>query len=148
MPSTPARPIRFGFNISPDSMKGTPNERVPNTDDNGNSTIFINNNQGYGSLILSPDSGQTRFVHDEGGRVTARINANKVRTKFDYDEGDRFIKIRFPDPDQDMAFTYDQENPVAIADGSETCSMDRDESGRLIAEARTVLGADYKAAYS
>jgi YD repeat-containing protein len=56
----------------------------------------------------SPDSGETQYAYDASGNQISKTDANQVKATYQYDALNRLTAIRYPDPADDIDFTYDE----------------------------------------
>ena len=109
---------------------------------------------GLGNLTeqSSPDTGITRYAHDVAGNVTERTDARGITVRYEYDALNRLIAARYPDPTQDVVYTYDQDpNGVGhlnkIAGPGASISYLYDSQGNVVAEVREIGSAAYTIQY-
>jgi RHS repeat-associated protein len=108
----------------------------------------------FGRLVevVSPDTGTTRFLYDEAGNLTKKIEAVGVTdrtTSYTYDGLDRILTVDYP-TDADWVFTYDtdiatnQMGRLALATNQTvTTSFEYTARGEVAVESLAVGAANY-----
>lgn len=101
------------------------------TDSNAITTLFEFDDRAKPTLIDSPDTGQTSFAYDPGGKLSSITNPVGDKLNLIYDLEDRPTRINIPGQAQDITITYDQGRVLGIVDRSGTATFYRGKSGRI-----------------
>jgi len=101
----------------------------------------------------SPDTGITTYAYDASGNLTAKVDANSNSVTYTYDDLNRLTGILFPDPNQDITYTYDQGTNgmgrlTGMIDPSGSYTYTYDALGHLILEEKTIDGKSYTTGYT
>ena len=118
------------------------------TDPNGNKTGYTYDDMGRLLQSVSPDRGTLTYSYDSRGRVLTKTDSRGIRIHYTYDLLGRVTGVHFPDPGEDIAYSYDQgENAkghlTGISDASGETSFFYDERGRLSGKESTIDGISY-----
>jgi RHS repeat-associated protein len=134
----------------------TPAGRTDNViDGNSNYTHYAYDNAGRPVQTISPDTGTTAYSYNPDGTLSSKTDANGAVVTFSYDIAARPTGILFPDPSQNIAFTYD--SPLSsyglgrltgMSDPSGTTVYHYDALGRPIREVTVVQGVSYTTSYA
>jgi len=100
----------------------------------------------------SPDRGTISLEYDLANNVTASTDARGIRREMTYDPLNRPEAVSFPQPDEDIAYTYDYcRNGIGricrIDDESGTLKYEYDGFGNITRTTRTELGVEYITEY-
>jgi RHS repeat-associated protein len=124
-------------------------------DGNSNYTYYTCDDFGRVTETSSPDSGTTTSVYDEAGNLTQKTDANGITVTYSYDALNRLTTIAFPDPSQDITYSYDSSSAsngkgrlTGMADLTGTYTYHYNPKGNLIREEKLILGIAYTTQYS
>ena len=100
----------------------------------------------------SPDRGTITYAWDDAGNLTSRTDALGISTTYAYDDRNRLTGISYPDPSEDVVYTYDQGTfgtgrLTGITDPSGSIAFTYDNRGFLVADARTINSVPYTTGY-
>jgi YD repeat-containing protein len=118
------------------------------TDAEGLTTSYLYDDLGRVVKRTSPDSGETRYAYDAAGNLIAKTDANHVTVVYYYDSLNRLTAIRFPNPVDDITFSYD-EGPygkgrqTGMSDASGSTRYAYNPEGELIEKTVAFYGQDY-----
>lgn len=123
-------------------------------DANGNLTHYAYDNTGKLIRTVSPDTGTTTNVYNPDGTLYSKTDANGTTILYSYDNSARLTGILFPDPTQNIIFTYD--SPLSsygkgrltgMVDPSGVTAYQYDALGRVVQEQKNILGILYTTGY-
>jgi RHS repeat-associated protein len=125
------------------------------TDANSNTTTYTYDSLNRLISTTSPDTGTTTYSYDPNGNLISKTDANGVTITYTYDALNRLTAIQFPDPTQNITYTYDDtqyQNSIgrltSMTDPSGTTWYDYDKMGRVIKETKQIDGLYYRTQYS
>jgi RHS repeat-associated protein len=100
----------------------------------------------------SPDRGTITQEYDLANKVTASTDARGIRREMTYDALNRLKTVTFPQPGEDITFTYDTcPNGIGricrIDDESGTTEYEYDGFGNITRTRKTELGIEYTTDY-
>ncbi len=105
--------------------------------------------------ITSPDTGTTIYRHDEAGNLIEKTDAERVTATYNNDALNRLTHIGFPDPSQDITYSYDSPSVsygkgrlTGMADPTGTYSYQYDLKGNLKKEEKLIAGITYVTEYA
>ncbi|MGO2166729.1 MAG: RHS repeat-associated core domain-containing protein [Pseudoalteromonas sp.] len=78
------------------------------TDATGKVTQYTYNDIDELITRTSPDSGITHYEYDEAGNLISSTDARNITVNIEYDALNRPIAIRYPTPQEQVLFTYDE----------------------------------------
>lgn len=116
-------------------------------DARGITTQYTYDGQGKVLEARSPDQGTSNYTYDEAGNVIQKIDARGVITAYSYDALNRLIAQSYPaTPALNVSYTYDQTfggnkgvgRLTSRHDAAGTVTFRYDDSGRLVAQNRTL----------
>ncbi|MEW6670775.1 MAG: RHS repeat-associated core domain-containing protein [Thermodesulfobacteriota bacterium] len=123
------------------------------TDAEGHATFYTYDDQGRLLSTDSPDTGVATYAYDMAGNLVSKTDAKGITVEYSYDILNRLTGIFYPDPSQNVGYTYD-EGPngmgrlTGMTDPSGTAVYTYDAKGNLSAEIRTVAGVAYTTSYT
>ncbi|MEX2497983.1 MAG: RHS repeat-associated core domain-containing protein [Wenzhouxiangellaceae bacterium] len=96
----------------------------------------------------SPDRGTIRQEYDLADNLTASTDARGIRREMEYDPLNRLKTVTFPEPGEDITYTYDTclngtGRICKIIDESGTVEYEYDGFGNITRTTRTELGIEY-----
>ncbi len=117
-------------------------------DAEGRQTAYVFDDLGRTLSVDSSDSGLATHVYDEAGNLSAKTDARGIAVSYAYDDLNRLTQMTFPDPVENITYTYDAGDHAmgrltSIADPSGTTAFSYDARGRLERKIASVLGQDY-----
>lgn len=101
---------------------------------------------GEQTQLSSPDTGTTLYTYDYAGNLASKLDANGILTTYTYDALNRLTQIHFPDPNQDITYTYDGATSnglgrlTGMSDPSGTTTYSYTNNGQLYQEVKTFTG--------
>ena len=118
------------------------------TDAESQETTYEYDDMGRLVTTVSPDTGTVAYVYDEAGNAVRQTDAKDIVVQRSYDALNRLTAVHFPDPAQDIAYTYDERSEgigrlTGMVDASGSVSFDYDSRGRLTAKSATIEGILY-----
>jgi YD repeat-containing protein len=95
----------------------------------------------------------TSYTYDPAGNLISKTDANGNTITYTYDALNRLAGIHFPDPAQDITYTYDEGangkgRLTGMTDPSGTYVYAYDALGNLITEEKTIEGVTYTTQYA
>ncbi|MDF1591023.1 MAG: DUF6531 domain-containing protein [Desulfobacterales bacterium] len=123
------------------------------TDAEGHRTVYEQDDPGRLLKTDSPDTNAATYAYDNADNLISKTDARGITVQYTYDALNRLTAIYYPDPDQNVFFSYDQgQNGMGrltgIRDPSGAVSYGYDFAGRLIRETRTVNGFEHTTLYA
>ena len=123
------------------------------TDAKENTTTYIPDD--FGSVIstTSPDTNTSLYASDPAGNLVSKTDANGNTVTYTYDALNRLTAIQYPDPTQNIIYSYDEETNgtgrlTGMTDASGGHSYVYDELGRLMQEIQVVDGQEFTIEYA
>ncbi len=118
------------------------------TDANGNLTNNSYDDMGRVLSTTSPDTGTATYAYDSSGNLIKKTDARGITAQYAYDLLNRITAIHFPDPAEDIAFTYDEGlfgigRRTGMTDPSGHTSFGYDARGRLVEKTAEVNAVSY-----
>jgi len=113
------------------------------TDPRGHSTTYTVDDMGRVVEESSPDRGIIRYAYNESGDLAGKRDAAQATTTYAYDPSGRLTAVQFPDPSEDISFSYDEGvngkgHRTGMIDPSGATSYSYDASGRVSAVEATI----------
>jgi RHS repeat-associated protein len=125
------------------------------TDANGNTTTYTYDSLNRIVSTTSPDTGVTTYTYDANGNMLTKTDSNGVTTTYTYDTLNRQTAVQFPDPSQNITYTYDEpqyQNGIGrlstMTDPSGSTVYEYDKTGRVKRELKQVSGLYYNTEYT
>jgi RHS repeat-associated protein len=117
-------------------------------DPEGSQTAFTYDDMGRVVSTISSDSGSTLTSYDEAGNRISKTDGNSITVQYQHDDLGRLENITFPDPAQNILFTYDQGvnakgKRTGMTDPSGSTTWAYDDQGRAISKTTIVNGVAY-----
>jgi RHS repeat-associated protein len=96
----------------------------------------------------SPDTGTVTHVYDEAGNPVNKTDAKEISVDYSYDLLNRLTNVHFPDPTQNITYTYDTGvngigRRTGMIDESGTFEFGYDNRGRLVEKTSMIEGITY-----
>ena len=96
----------------------------------------------------SADSGTVGYVYDAAGNLIQKTDARGITAVYIYDVLNRLTNVHFPDPAEDIAYSYDEGSNGAgrrtgMTDPAGTTAYGYDNRGRLVGKTVTVNAIGY-----
>ncbi len=115
-------------------------------------TSFTYDDFGRRLTRTSPDTGLTLYDFDEVDNLTSKLDASNINITYGYDELNRLETISYPDPVDNVTYSYDQGvngigRRTGMSDSTGSTSYVYDTFGRLEVETRTQDGIDFTLIY-
>lgn len=123
------------------------------TDANDNTTSFKYDDFGRLLSKTSPDTGKTLYTYDLAGNLIEKTDARGLTTTFEYDAQNRLLAVLYPNPSQNINYTYDQGTNgkgmlTDMRDASGTTKYMYGPSGKVAKEIKVIAGVRYVTSYS
>jgi RHS repeat-associated protein len=123
------------------------------TDAKSNQTIYDYDDMGRVVFSDSPDTGVTSYAYDQAGNLRYKTDAKGVRVEYTYDDLNRVTAAIYPDPIDDIGYTYDQGangngHLTTMDDPSGIIAFGYDARGRLVQKTSTINSINYPATYA
>lgn len=118
------------------------------TDAQSHVTTYEYDDMGRVVATISPDTGTTAYVYDQAGNLTNKTDAKGISAAYTYDLLNRLTSVNFPDPAQNIAYTYDagadgRGRRTGMTDPSGSTTFGYSNRGRLVAKTAAVNGYNY-----
>ena len=118
------------------------------TDAEGNETTYHYDDLGRVVQTDSPDAGTISYAYDQAGNLISRTDALGNTVTYTYDDLNRLVEELYPDPNQNVTYTYDQGafgmgRRTGMTDESGSLALAYDARGRLTTRTSTVLGTPF-----
>ena len=118
------------------------------TDANNHSTTYEFDDMSRTLTATSLDAGTTSYTYDAAGNMVNKTDANGITATYTYDFLNRVTAATFPDPVDNMSYTYDEGitgtgRLTGLTDPSGSTAFSYDNRGRLVGKASTVSGTSY-----
>ena len=122
-------------------------------DAEGRLTAYEYDDLGRLLKTASPDTNVTTHTYDSAGNLVSKTDANGVTTTYTYDALNRLTGILYPDPAQNIAYSYDEgangkSRLTGMSDPSGATAYVYDAKGNLTRETRTIGGVTYTTTYA
>jgi len=96
----------------------------------------------------SADTGSTGYVYDAAGNLVQKTDALGVTVHYTYDALNRLTEVQFPDPSQNITYSYDAGSQglgrlTGMTDPAGVGGFEYDRRGRLVGKDRTIAGNTY-----
>jgi len=113
------------------------------TDGNNNATGYRYDDLGRVCATISPDTGTSTYSYDPNGNMLNNTDANGITTSYVYDALNRVTTISFPDPKDNVTYTYDnctngKGRLCAMIDPSGTTTYEYTVKGQTKKETKTI----------
>ncbi len=113
------------------------------TDANSVTTTYAFDDMGRMLSTSSPDSGAAEYVYNAIGNPVEKTDARGITVTYAYDQLYRLTGLTFPDPLENITFTYDEGiNGIGFRTGmydpSGSTAFEYDERGRLVKQTATI----------
>ena len=111
-------------------------------------TTFTYDDMGRVVSQTSPDTGTTTYAYDAAGNLAQKADAKSITVQYGYDDLNRLTDVQFPDPAQDMVYSYDagtngKGRRTGMTDPAGSTTFGYDSRGRLTGKTATVSGVPY-----
>ena len=111
-------------------------------------TTYEYDDMGRVVTTTSPDTGTVSYVYDEAGNLDAKTDAKGIAVGYAYDLLSRLTNVGFPDPTQNITYTYDtgadgMGRRTGMTDPSGSTAFGYDNRSRLVEKTSTVNGYNY-----
>jgi len=118
------------------------------TDAQSHMTTYDYDDMGRVVTTTSPDTGTTAYVYNEAGNLTDKTDAKGITVEYTYDLLNRFTNVGFPDPTQNITYSYDagvngMGRRTGLTDSSGSTAFGYSSRGRLVTKTNTVNGYNY-----
>ncbi|MCK4788902.1 MAG: RHS repeat protein, partial [Desulfobacteraceae bacterium] len=118
------------------------------TDANGNLTSYQYDDMARLLSTTSPDTGTTTYTYDSAGNLLTKTDAKGITTHYTYDPLNRLTHIHFPDPTEDITYSYDagtygKGRKTGMMDLSGETTFTYDARGRLAQKTSTIPDYSY-----
>ena len=119
------------------------------TDAEGNRTTYEYDL--LGRLIKETDSeGKIiTYSYDASGNLISKAAPDGITVGYAYDSLNRLTSVNFPDPTQNVSYSYDSTGKVlSMTDPSGTTTYSYDNSNRLLSDTKTIEGKTFNISYN
>ena len=118
------------------------------TDAQSHVTTYEYDDMGRVVTTFSPDTGTVSYVYCETGNLAGKTDAKGITVGYTYDLLNRLTSVGFPDPAQNITYTYDtgadgMGRRTGMTDPSGSTAFGYDNRGRLVDKTSTVNGYNY-----
>ncbi len=118
------------------------------TDAQSHVTSYEYDDMGRVVTTTSTDTGTVSYVYDEAGNLADKTDAKGIAVGYTYDLLNRLTNVGFPDPTQNITFTYDtgadgMGRRTGMTDPSGSTAFGYDNRGRFVEKTSTVNGYNY-----
>lgn len=122
------------------------------TDADGNTTTYTYDDANRLSSTISPDTGTTAYFYDASDNLLAKTDATGITVTYTYDLLNRLTAIQFPDPTQNITYTYDncsngKGRICSMVDPSGTTSYEYNTKGQIVNETKIIDNVTYITEY-
>ena len=116
-------------------------------------TIYQHDDMGRVVSTTSPDTGTVIYVYDEAGNLVSKTDAKVITMGYTYDTLNRLTAVHFPDPTQDITYSYDvgtygKGRRTGMTDPSGSMTFSYDARGRLVGKTSLINGHSYSVSKS
>ncbi len=123
------------------------------TDAEDHMTTYAYDDMGRVVSTTSPDTGIASYVYDPVGNPLRKTDAKGIKVQYTYDTLNRLTGVHFPDPTQDITYTYDagtygKGRRTGMSDPSGNTTFSYDGRGRLVQKTSTIFDHSYTISYS
>jgi RHS repeat-associated protein len=125
------------------------------TDGNGNTTEYLYDDFRRLAQTLSPDTGTTTYLYDEARNLIQKKDQKGTATTYTYDALNRLTSLTFPDPSQNITYSYDDPSSsygigrlTGMIDPSGSYAFHYDAQGNLIKEVKRIENITYTTKYT
>jgi len=118
------------------------------TDAEAHVTTYQYDDMGRLVSTTSPDTGTVTYAYDEAGNPVNKTDAKAISVDYSYDLLNRLTDIHFPDPTQDITYSYDSGTDgigqrTGMEDESGSMTFSYDSRGRLTGKTSIINGIIY-----
>ncbi len=122
-------------------------------DANGNATTYEYDSIKRLLKTISPDTGTTVYSYDANGNLVSKTDANGTTVTYAYDNLNRIISISFPDPSDNITYSYDnclngKGRLCKMTDPAGTTNYEYNVRGQVVKETKIVDNITYNIEYS